>query len=196
MLYATVKTWWQRWTSVDITHHHQTHEGNGDHLCGDKVDAYISWHWPRCSIWQQELLREAAKARIRRMVAPHKSRKGLEVPDFVKDAWKSRDQNSMAKLLMDVNWDKDCMLKCLYIYTRRMFTCTSSLFSAVNGFLDRSNLSWNVISVLPMLASAGEVHQHSRGDHSQEKCDHGVGGWGMAHRKRNEGERMDCDPCM
>ena len=84
----------------------------------------------------------------------------------------------------------------VYIYTRRMFTCTSSLFSAVNGFLDRSNLSWNVISVLPMLASAGEVHQHSRGDHSQEKCDHGVGGWGMAHRKRNEGERMDCDPCM
>lgn len=55
----------------------------------------------------QELLKEAAKARIRRMVKEHKSRKGLNVPDFIKKAWAEQDQSAMAKILMDSNWDKE-----------------------------------------------------------------------------------------
>lgn len=41
------------------------------------------------------------------MVQEHKKRKSLEAPQFLKDAWKEKDQNAMAKLLMDANWDKD-----------------------------------------------------------------------------------------
>lgn len=52
-------------------------------------------------------MREAAKARLRRMCADHKKKRGLNVPDWVKEQWKKREQNAMAKLLMDANWDKD-----------------------------------------------------------------------------------------
>ena len=39
------------------------------------------------------------------MIKDHK-KAHLNVPDFVKAEWKSRDQNSMAQILMDSNWDK------------------------------------------------------------------------------------------
>ena len=39
------------------------------------------------------------------MVMPHK-RAHLNVPQFVIDEWKSKDQNTMAYLLMEKNWDK------------------------------------------------------------------------------------------
>jgi hypothetical protein len=55
----------------------------------------------------QEKLREAAKARLRRMMKDHKKKQGLNVPDWVKEQWKSRDQNSTAQILMDCNWSKD-----------------------------------------------------------------------------------------
>ena len=55
----------------------------------------------------QEKLREAAKARIRRMVAVHKVKKGFNVPDFVKAEWQNSNQSVMAQMLMDSNWDKE-----------------------------------------------------------------------------------------
>ena len=39
------------------------------------------------------------------MVMKHK-RAHLNVPQFVIDEWKSKDQNTMAHLLMEKNWDK------------------------------------------------------------------------------------------
>ena len=56
----------------------------------------------------KELLRNAAKARIRRMIRVKKTRTDLAVPPFVKEEWDkgtaSKDQ--LAELLQEVNWDK------------------------------------------------------------------------------------------
>ena len=52
-------------------------------------------------------MREAAKARLRRMMANHKSKTALNVPDWVREQWRSKDQNTMAQLLINANWDKD-----------------------------------------------------------------------------------------
>ena len=57
------------------------------------------------SAWQ-ELLREAAKAQLRRMCTPKKKRVSLNVPDWVVQAFKSRPQNETATLLMNCNFDK------------------------------------------------------------------------------------------
>ena len=54
----------------------------------------------------QELLRDAAKAQIRRMCKPKKTRKDLNVPDWVVSEYKSRPQNETAALLMKCNFDK------------------------------------------------------------------------------------------
>ena len=61
----------------------------------------------------QEKLREAAKARLRRMMRNHATKKGLNVPDWAKEQYKVRGQDEMAKMLMDANWSKDW---CIYIY--------------------------------------------------------------------------------
>ena len=53
----------------------------------------------------KERLKEAAKQRIRRMMAHHKNVK-LNVPDFVKQAWATRGQDEMATMLMNANWQK------------------------------------------------------------------------------------------
>ena len=37
----------------------------------------------------------------------HKKKTAYNVPDWVKEQWKTRDQNFMAQLLMDANWSKD-----------------------------------------------------------------------------------------
>ena len=60
-----------------------------------------------CLARPKEKLREAAKQRLRRMCAVHARRKELEVPQWVRDAWKSKPQAESAQLLMDANWDKD-----------------------------------------------------------------------------------------
>ena len=66
--------------------------------------------WPR----YQEKLREAAKARLRRMMAVHAKKTALNVPEWVREQWKSKDQNTMAQILMDANWDKDWFSEYLY----------------------------------------------------------------------------------
>ena len=59
------------------------------------------------AVFGQEKLREAAKAQIRRMVAHHKKKTMLNVPAFVREQWEQNDQNTMAKMLMDCNFNKD-----------------------------------------------------------------------------------------
>ena len=56
----------------------------------------------------KELLRNAAKARIARMVAPKRKRTDLEVPTFVKDQWNKGTQakEELAAALQEANWDK------------------------------------------------------------------------------------------
>ena len=57
----------------------------------------------------QELLQDAAKARIRRMVMKKKKRSDLEVPDFVRAEWAKGGCNrgKMAELLLQLNGNKD-----------------------------------------------------------------------------------------
>ena len=59
--------------------------------------------------WFEEKLHLAAKARIRRMVAPKKRRTDLEVPGFVKEKWEAggKSKDLLAELLKKVNFDKD-----------------------------------------------------------------------------------------
>lgn len=76
------------------------------------------------SLTRQEKLREAAKARLRRMCADHKKKRGLNVPDWVKEQWKKREQNAMAKLLMDANWDKEKFILQLEIVVKQKNTVT------------------------------------------------------------------------
>lgn len=57
----------------------------------------------------QELLQEAAKARISRMTKQKKKRTDLNVPKFVIDRWNSGTsaKDEMADLLLQVNNDKE-----------------------------------------------------------------------------------------
>ena len=67
-------------------------------------------NFPRIFFWHgfcQALLVEAAKARLRRMCAKHKTKRSLDVPEFVVEQWRSNDQTSMARLLMENNWSKE-----------------------------------------------------------------------------------------
>jgi hypothetical protein len=56
----------------------------------------------------KEKLRNAAKARIRRMVTEKRKRTDLQVPAWLKSEWeKGTDQKEqMAECLQAVNWDK------------------------------------------------------------------------------------------
>lgn len=56
----------------------------------------------------EELLKNAAKQRVRRMVAPKTKRTDLAVPSWVADRWHSGTtaKEEMAHLLQEVNWDK------------------------------------------------------------------------------------------
>jgi len=55
------------------------------------------------------LLANAAKAQLRRMVTPHKTRTDLECDDHIKQEWNkgTKSRNQMAQLLQDCNWDKE-----------------------------------------------------------------------------------------
>ena len=57
----------------------------------------------------KELLRNAAKARIRRMISDKKRRTDLAAPPMVKEQWEkgTAEKDEMAQLLQDTNWDKE-----------------------------------------------------------------------------------------
>ena len=59
----------------------------------------------------EELLREAAKARIARMVKSKRRRKDLQVPAFVQEQWEkgAESKTDMADLLIKFNGNKDPM---------------------------------------------------------------------------------------
>ena len=56
----------------------------------------------------KEMLKNAAKQRIRRMVKPKTKRSDLEVPKWVAEQWNkgTSQKEAMAALLQEVNWDK------------------------------------------------------------------------------------------
>ena len=57
----------------------------------------------------EELLRDAAKARIARMIKTKKRRKDLQVPPFVQEQWDkgAESKTDMADLLIKFNGNKD-----------------------------------------------------------------------------------------
>ena len=61
------------------------------------------------AVYSEELLKNAAKMRIRRMIATKKKRTDLSVPPMVREQWDKGtcEKNELAQLLMDCNWDKD-----------------------------------------------------------------------------------------
>ena len=61
---------------------------------------------------EQELLSLAAKARIRRMIAPKKKRSDLAAPEFLINYWHSgtKAKDELAQALKDANWNKDSRL--------------------------------------------------------------------------------------
>ena len=78
-------------------------------------------------ILSEELLRDAAKARLRRMVTPKKRRGDLEVPPFVLKEWNkgSLSRDDMADLLLQHNGNKDtaaahsaCACACRHTWIR------------------------------------------------------------------------------
>lgn len=80
---------------------------------------------PRRPLTRQEKLREAAKARLRRMCANHRSRRDLELPAWVQSEWKTRPQNETAKLFMDCNWCKDKFISSLEIIVKKRSSHTT-----------------------------------------------------------------------
>ena len=61
------------------------------------------------------MLKNAAKQRIRRMVAPKKKRSDLEAPAWMRDRWNkgTAEKDEMADVLQQVNWSKDSGFLCM-----------------------------------------------------------------------------------
>lgn len=76
---------------------------------------------PRRVLSRRELLRNAAKARIRRMIAEKKHRTDLAVPPIVREQWEkgTREKDEMAQLLQDTNWDKEVFVQQLELVVRK-----------------------------------------------------------------------------
>ena len=79
---------------------------------------------------RKELLREAAKAQIRRWCKPHKKRSSLDAPDWVVAEWKKRPQAETAQILLDCNFDKVSRLSklMLMLYAEAKFVCELEIF--------------------------------------------------------------------
>ncbi|CAL1127048.1 unnamed protein product [Cladocopium goreaui] len=96
---------------------------------------------------RKERLREAAKQRIRRMVMRHK-RAHLNVPQFVVDEWKSRDQNTMAHLLMEKNWDKAAFIAELEVIVTKKKTISIRVEEQwVSEKEMKSDLKWSPLRI-------------------------------------------------
>ncbi len=56
----------------------------------------------------KELLRNAAKARISRMITEKQKRTDLEAPTFLKERWQegTKARGELAAVLQEANWDK------------------------------------------------------------------------------------------
>ena len=88
---------------------------------------YHCWIFPSvATVLCKELLRNAAKARIARMVASKKKRTDLEVPSWIKEQWAKGTQakEEMAAALQEVNWSKARFQMFVYLIT----SCFSFFF--------------------------------------------------------------------
>ncbi len=74
----------------------------------------------------QVKLRNAARARIYRLIRDKSQRKGLEAPSWLKQEWHTGDKNAIAELLVKSNFDKDIIfdnwefLSCTYFVPYRV----------------------------------------------------------------------------
>jgi hypothetical protein len=57
--------------------------------------------------------RRAAKARIDRMVKPHGKRTWLNVPEWLRDEWRTGRKDDIADILRECNFSKDTLFGCL-----------------------------------------------------------------------------------
>ena len=124
-----------------------------------------------CLIFQQlsrkDLMREAAKARLRRRMAVHKKKTAYNVPQWVREQWQTRDQNTMANILINANWDKDWLPA----------TCSSHMLSKQLCSQKLCQIVYIYIYI-----------DHSVGDSCQEEeCLDRFGGRTVVFRERNEG---------
>jgi uncharacterized membrane protein len=88
---------------------------------------YHCWIFPSvATVLCKELLRNAAKARIARMVASKKKSTDLEVPSWIKEQWAKGTQakEEMAAALQEVNWSKARFQMFVYLIT----SCFSFFF--------------------------------------------------------------------
>ena len=116
-------------------------------------------------------MREAAKARLRRMMAVHKKKTAYNVPQWVREQWQTRDQNTMANILINANWDKDWLPA----------TCSSHMLS--KQLCSQSCAKSYILITVP----PGCLH-FSVGDSCQEEeCLDRFGGRTVVFRERNEG---------
>ena len=80
---------------------------------------------PACD---QERLKEAAKAQLRRMCAVKRKRVGMNCPEWVRQEWEKRDKGELASLLMSCNWSKALRLFVLFgrhWFLVRIMSCLS-----------------------------------------------------------------------
>ncbi|CAL1129118.1 unnamed protein product, partial [Cladocopium goreaui] len=84
----------------------ENHESQEDAPARGSSDGKVSKK--KRVLTRRELLRNAAKARIRRMVTPKSKRTDLAVPQWVAAEWNkgTREKEQMAATLQEVNWDK------------------------------------------------------------------------------------------
>lgn len=54
----------------------------------------------------EELLKQAAKQRLRRFCASKKKRQSLQAPEWVINEWQKGDKGQLAQMFMDCNWSK------------------------------------------------------------------------------------------
>ncbi|CAK9017306.1 unnamed protein product [Durusdinium trenchii] len=117
------------------------------------------------------LLVEAAKARLRRMCAKHKTKRSLDVPEFVVEQWRSNDQTSMARLLMENNWSKESFIAQLEIIVRKKATIKVSIEEMwVSEQEMRDDLRWKP----PRIAGAKKACEAKRATHIRENDYDGV----------------------
>lgn len=93
---------------------------------------------------RQEKLREAAKARLRRMMQHHKTKVAYNVPEWVKEQWKTKDQNYLAQLLMDANWSKEefiCQLEIVVTKKKAMTIRVDEIWASEKEM--KEDLKWS-----------------------------------------------------
>ena len=96
----------------------------------------------------KEKLTLAAKARIRRMVAPKRRRTDLAVPAWVSKEWNkgTEARDRMADVLQNANWNKDLSILGFKVISKQNLSLDDFICLEVLGFVDayRSPFWWSL----------------------------------------------------